>query len=85
LANGLWKHTPDLTDWEKDFLVSINRQSEKDEFTTRQSEKLAQIRDDYELVTKLPGNFSVEIVLRKCYEARLDLSEPDEEWGCSKF
>jgi hypothetical protein len=81
LAARLLAHTPDLTDWERDnFLPSIMRQSEKEEFTTRQSEKVLQIRDDYENVTQLPGNFSVRLILRACNAARLDLSEDDEAW-----
>jgi hypothetical protein len=80
LAKGLHMHIADLTDWEKDFLSSIKDQSEKDEFTTRQSEKLMQIRDDYESVTQLPGGFSVKLVLRDCNEARKNLSEDDEAW-----
>jgi hypothetical protein len=50
------------------------------EFTTRQSEKLLQIRDDYTSVSELPGGFSVRIVLEECKNARLDLSEGDEQW-----
>jgi hypothetical protein len=85
LARGLRKHIAELTDWEKDFLSSIDSQDEKEEFTTRQSEKLLQIRDDYESVTELLGGFSVKIILRQCHEARLDLSEDDEEWIIERF
>ncbi len=85
LAKGLRKHLPELTDWEKDFLSSIENQSDKDEFTTRQSEKLLQIRDDYESVTEMWSGFSVKIILRQCLEARLDLSEDDEEWILQRF
>lgn len=85
LAKGLRAHISELTDWEKDFLSSINSQNDKDEFTTRQSEKLLQIRDDYVSVTEIRGGFSVKIILRQCYEARLDLSEGDEEWIVQRF
>jgi hypothetical protein len=85
LAKGLRTHISELTDWEKDFLSSIHNQSDKDEYTTRQSEKLLQIRDDYESVTELLGGFSVKIILRQCREARLDLSEDDEEWILQRF
>ncbi|MGD0334914.1 MAG: hypothetical protein ABSA90_16920 [Xanthobacteraceae bacterium] len=47
------------------------------EYSTRQSEKLFQIRDDYEIITKFHG-FNVGILLKRCYEARLDLSESQE-------
>ncbi len=50
------------------------------EFTTRQSEKLLQVRDDNEFVTKCHDGFSVPLLLRRCREARLDLSESDEAW-----
>jgi hypothetical protein len=85
LAKGLRTHISELTDWEKDFLSSINSQSDKDEFTTRQSEKLLQIRDDYVSVTEIRGGFSVKIILRQCHEARLDLLEDDEEWIVQRF
>ena len=70
----------DLTDWEKDFLDGIAGRDGKAEFTTRQSEKLLQIRDDYTSVSKLPGGFSVSVVLEQCKQARLDLTEDDERW-----
>jgi len=70
----------DLTDWEKDFLEAIAGRAGKEEFTTRQSEKLLQIRDDYTSVDKLPGGFSVRIVLEQCKQARLELSQNDEQW-----
>jgi hypothetical protein len=81
LAKGLRaQFSDDLTDWEKDFLEGIAGRDGKEEFTTRQSEKLLQIRDDYTSVSELPGGFSVSIVLKQCKEARLDLSEDDEQW-----
>ena len=81
LAKGLRaQFSDDLTDWEKDFLDGIAGRDGKAEFTTRQSEKLLQIRDDYTSVSQLPGGFSVRIVLQECKEARLDLSAHDEQW-----
>lgn len=85
LAKGLRTHIAEFTDWEKDFLTSINDQSDKDEFSTRQSEKLLQIRDDYVSVTEIRGGFSIKLILRQCYEARLDLSEDDEAWIVQRF
>jgi len=85
LAKGLRAHISALTDWEKDFLTSINNQSDKEEFTTRQSEKLLQIRDDYESITEMRGGFSVKIILRQRREARCDLSEDDEAWILQRF
>ncbi|MGB7102681.1 MAG: hypothetical protein WBD95_28460 [Xanthobacteraceae bacterium] len=47
------------------------------EYSTRQSEKLLQIRNDYEIITTFQG-FSIGSLLKGCYEARLDLSESQE-------
>jgi hypothetical protein len=69
----------EFSDWELDFLRSIRRRRKIEEFTTRQIEKLLQIRDDAEVVTEVLG-FSVPLLLKGCVEARLDLSENDEEW-----
>jgi hypothetical protein len=81
LAKGLRaQFSDDLSDWEKDFLEDVAGRVAKEEFTTRQSEKLLQIRDDYTSVSQLPGGFSVTIILKECKEARLDLSEDDEQW-----
>jgi hypothetical protein len=80
LAKRLLKIYPgELTEWETDFLQSITTYTELFEFTTRQAEKLLEIRDDTQLVTAWRG-FSVASVIRQCYEARLDLSEADEQW-----
>jgi hypothetical protein len=86
LAKGLRaQFSDDLTDWEKDFLEGIASRDGKEEFTTRQSEKLLQIRDDYTSVSELPGGFSVEIVLKECKGARLNLSEGDEQWVLQSY
>jgi len=85
LAGGLRTHISDLTEWEDDFLESIKSQMDRDDFTTRQSEKLLQIRDDHQTVTEIRGGFGVKTVLRQCYEARLDLSEDDEEWIVRRY
>jgi hypothetical protein len=68
----------DLTDWETDFLQSVAR-SQWEELTTRQSEKLLQIRDDMQEVSEVLG-FSVKLLLKGLVDARLDLSEDDEAW-----
>jgi hypothetical protein len=71
--------TPDLSSWETDFLQDISRIDDRDELTTRQAEKLLQIRDDAEFVGRYRG-FSVRLLLDQCYLARIDLSEADEAW-----
>lgn len=80
LAKRLLKIYPgEFTDWELDFLESIGSYTELFEFTTRQSEKLLQIRDDIEPATEHRG-FSIALLLKQCWEARLDLEEADEQW-----
>ena len=80
LAQRLLKIYPgELTEWEMDFLQSITTYTELFEFTTRQAEKLLEIRDDTEPVTACRG-FSVAALIAQCHAARLDLSEVDEQW-----
>ena len=80
LAQRLLKIYPgELTEWETDFLQSITSYTELFEFTTRQAEKLLEIRDDTEPVTQYRG-FSIARLIRQCYAARLDLSDADEQW-----
>lgn len=69
----------DLTEWEMVFLEEATKKLNVTEFTTAQAEKLLQIRDDTEIVRTWRG-FSVELLLKNCYEARCDLIESDEEW-----
>ena len=53
LAGRLMKIQPgEFTVWELTFLQSISDYTDLDEFTTRQVEKLLQIRDDAERVTE---------------------------------
>ncbi len=68
-----------LTLWETDFLEDVAALKSAAEFSTRQGEKLLQIRDDNELVKTVHG-FSVRTLLAKCHDARSDLSEHDEAW-----
>jgi hypothetical protein len=66
-------------EWEAEFLEA--RTSCRGELTTRQSEKLLEIRDDLVMMTEVGyGNYSVRILLDKCHMARLDLDEADEVW-----
>ena len=46
----------EFTDWELEFLRSIRRLRNIEEFTTRQAEKLLQIRDDIEEVNEVLGS-----------------------------
>ena len=65
VAKRLLNLGAESTEWESNFLESICNDTPK-EFTTRQSEKLLQIRDDYETITTFHG-FSVETLLDKCW------------------
>jgi hypothetical protein len=62
----------DWTDWEEPFLekMAINRAA----LTTRQAEKLLELRDAVRRVSTVKG-FSVRSLLGICWEARLDLDE----------
>jgi hypothetical protein len=66
------------TDWEEGFLTSLLDWS--DEFTSRQLEKLLQIRDDAEECTATREGFSIGSLLRSCYEARCDLDDDDTDF-----
>lgn len=80
LASTLLRaHEADLTDWELAFLRSHQFLDESDDRSTRQAEKLLEIRDAHQPVSEVRG-FSVLRLLDGCYAARLDLSEDDEEW-----
>ncbi len=79
LAARMLTHRADaLSEWETSFLESITRSSTA-EYTTRQSEKLLEIRDSTEFVTTVRG-FSVQSLLRDCKAAHLDLPEDDGEF-----
>jgi len=80
-ARLLKTHTAELTDWEITFLERLSRNTHTDEFTTRQAEKLVQIRDDYEHVSEIGyARYSVRILIEQCQLAHLDLREDDADW-----
>lgn len=70
---------PGFTEWEVLFLESIASDKNIKQYTARQSEKLLEIRDGGIVIDKLRG-FSVTSLIARCYEARHDLAEDDEEW-----
>lgn len=72
-------HGQSVNEWELGFLESIAGKTAAEQFTTRQVEKLLQIRDGLEPVKELYG-FNLADLLKRVYEARLDLSDDDEEW-----
>ena len=66
---------PGLTTWEEDFLEKL--EGHQGPLSTRQAEKLLEIRDDIRRVESIEG-FSVKTMLPACYEARLDLDDEDD-------
>jgi hypothetical protein len=78
VAKRLLNLGAELTEWESIFVESICNETATNEFTTRQSEKLLQIRDDYETITTFHG-FSVNALLDKYWLGRCDLSEGQEQ------
>jgi hypothetical protein len=71
----------ELTEWEIKFLESISSDRTSEEFTTRQAEKLMQIRDDSEYVFEIGyARLSVKILIADCQLGHLDLREDDEPW-----
>lgn len=72
-------NSPDMTEWEASFLESL-LENPTEELTTRQVEKLLEIRDDLTFLDQTREGFSVAILLENIYLGRLDLAEEDEEW-----
>jgi hypothetical protein len=69
----------ELTEWEIKFLQSISADQTSEEFTTRQAEKLMQIRDDSEEVSEIGPRLSVKILIENCKITHLDLAAVDED------
>ena len=81
----LYLKTFPLNDWERNFLTGLINGNEMmggppERLSTRQAETLFEIRDTYELHSRLNGGFSIPTLIQRIYEARLDLSENDEAW-----
>jgi hypothetical protein len=62
----------DWNDWEIDFLQHMVRRTGSEPITTRQGEKLVELRDDAEYFSSAHG-FSVQSLIEKCWLARDDL------------
>jgi hypothetical protein len=63
------------TDWELDFLDSISLQSK--ELSTRQAEKLLELRDESLRFTSASG-FRFKNLIQECWPNRLDLDNEDD-------
>jgi hypothetical protein len=59
----------DWNDWELDFLENMFRHRGPDPITTRQGEKLLELRDDSEYHSSVKG-FSVSSLIENCWLAR---------------
>ena len=70
----------DWNDWEIDFLQHMARHKRPDPITTRQCEKLLELRDDAEYYSSVRG-FNVQSLIKKCWLTRDDLdSENDRKF-----
>ena len=67
----------DWNDWEIDFLQHMSRHKGPDPITTRQGEKLLELRDDAEYYSAVRG-FSVQCLIENCWLARDDLDSEDD-------
>src|SRR6266550_1982601 len=67
----------DWNDWEIDFLQHMARHKGSDPITTRQGEKLLQLREDAEYYSSVCG-FSVQALIKNCWLARDDLDREDD-------
>jgi hypothetical protein len=67
--------TTGWTAWEEPFLEDMQARHER--LSTRQAEKLLEIRDDAQWVSSIKG-FSVRTLLQTCWEARFDLDNDDD-------
>lgn len=73
-------HRHEMSEWELDFLDSVMALGTADQdLTTRQAEKLIEIRDDMKIYTQLDG-FNIRRLIERCWMARLDLCETDEHF-----
>lgn len=62
----------DWTDWEADFLDAMKARAE--ELSTRQAEKLVELRDDSVRYTSASG-FSFKVLIETCWLNRFDLDD----------
>jgi hypothetical protein len=70
----------DWNDWEIDFLQHMVRHKGPDPITTRQCEKLLELRDDAEYYSSVHG-FNVQSLIKNCWLSRDDLdSEEDRKF-----
>jgi tRNA splicing ligase len=73
-------NTVEWTDWELDFLEGMARRTSTDPISTRQREVLVELKDNATSHTTTRDGQSVRALILRCWEARLDLDEEDEQF-----
>jgi hypothetical protein len=77
VARRLLASAEDWTEWERDFLEGLVAEYGSDALTTRQREKLAELRTGAECVSKIE-ELDVASLIDKCWLGRLDLDYEDD-------
>ena len=77
VARRLLASAEDWTEWERDFLEGLVAEYGSDALTTRQRQKLAELREGAEYVPTIEG-FDVASLIDKCWLGRLDLDYEDD-------
>jgi hypothetical protein len=77
VARRLLASAEDWTEWERDFLEGLVAEYGIEALTTRQREKLAELREGAEYVSTIEG-FDVASLIDKCWLGRLDLDYEDD-------
>jgi hypothetical protein len=70
-------HARVRSDTATDFLENVSRYR-SDEITTRQGEFLLELRDEAKVYFKIGDGLSVEILIEKCFLARLELASDSD-------
>ena len=77
VARRLLASAEDWTEWERDFLEGLVAEYGSDALTTRQRQKLVELREGAEYVPTIEG-FDVASLIDKCWPGRLDLDYEDD-------
>ena len=77
VARRLLTSAEDWTEWERDFLEGLVAEYGSDALTTRQRQKLVELREGAEYVPTIEG-FDVASLIDKCWLGRLDLDYEDD-------
>ena len=77
VAHRLLASAEDWTEWERDFFEGLVAEYGSDALTTRQREKLVELRNGGENVFKVE-ELDVASLIEKCWPLRLDLDYEDD-------